>query len=42
VTASLGVTTLRPGESAPKLVARLEDFVLRAKEAGRNQIWSAD
>jgi len=42
LTASLGVTTLRPGDTTLKLVARLEDYVLRAKEAGRNQIWSAE
>ncbi|MCL5776397.1 diguanylate cyclase [Limibaculum sp. FT325] len=42
LTASFGVTSLRPGDTALKLVARLEDYVLRAKEAGRNQVWSAE
>ena len=38
LTASFGVASALPGEGAAKLMARLEDSVLRAKEMGRNQI----
>jgi len=41
LTASFGVTSLRSADTALKFTARLEDYVLRAKEAGRNQVWSA-
>lgn len=41
MTACFSVTTLRREDTAHSLVARLDDFLLRAKEAGHNQIWSA-
>lgn len=41
LTASLAVTTPRPDETGARLMARLDDYLLRAKEAGRNQVWSA-
>ncbi|WP_242523084.1 GGDEF domain-containing protein [Thiocystis minor] len=38
VTASFGVTELRPGETAETLLIRADDLLYRAKAEGRNRV----
>ncbi|MEM1383844.1 MAG: diguanylate cyclase [Pseudomonadota bacterium] len=42
VTASFGVAALRPNDGIGTLVARADDFLARAKDSGRDQVWSAE
>lgn len=42
VTASIGITTIRPGESADALIARADEAMYAAKRAGRNTFVRVD
>lgn len=40
ISCSAAATALRPREDSAALIGRLDDFILRAKAAGRDQVWS--
>jgi len=42
VTVSFGVTRFRPDDTMQSLIERADSYLYKAKDAGRDQVWSAD